>query len=365
MLVSKTLSLYIFNNYLKALLYILGAISICILFVNMFDILNKIRNVIVPFFTILNMSFLRIPFLLSELLPLGLMISSLCFFDSFAKKNEITIIFGSSVSIWKFLLPILFASFLVSIIGITILQPFASFCLEKQSNLERKYLSNKNRNMISVVDSGIYIFESLPDKNRILTARSAIKQKNMLQQLTILEFDKEYNFKSRIDASDAEFIDKTIKLGNIASRLFIDGEKENLAGVILESSLSFSVIMKKFESPENISFWNLESLSTNLANSGIQADKFINYYYKLLFRPIYGIAIILLASCFITLNTRGKSTIKVIGYGSMVGLAIHASREIGSAFLISQSFSAPFAQAIPILVIISISTIILIQKFEL
>ncbi|MDX1924166.1 MAG: LptF/LptG family permease [Rickettsiaceae bacterium] len=365
MFLNNTLFLYITNLYLRSLMFVLLGISLCVTCFNMFDVMNKARSFILPVYEIFILSILKLPLVLHELLPVSILISSLYFFQTISKRNEAVIIFTSGISVWRFLQPLVFVSILVGIFFVTIIQPISAFCLDIQTSLERKYFSPKKANMISVIDTGLYIFESFDSGNRIITARIIIRDKSTIKGVTILELDNDNNPINRIESDEARFLDSGIILGSKSFGVTMTGDKIDMANQILKTNLSFSTIIKKFESPENIPFWKLGRLATELNNSGIHADKFVNYYYKLFFRPIYCASIILLSCCFLNINPRGRSRIKLLGYGSILGFVTHSSKEVGSALLISKEFSPFFAQSMPIILIAMVSILVIIQLFEI
>ncbi|NDB85040.1 MAG: LptF/LptG family permease, partial [Alphaproteobacteria bacterium] len=230
--------------------------------------------------------------------------------------------------------------------------------------IERKYLKSQEGNMISVIDSGLYIFESLDHKNRIITAKIILKNEEKIKNVTILNIDDNNNFIDRIESLEAQFSEFGITLSQDAYVINAEGKKHSLDSLTLPTKLSFATIIKKFEFPENISFWRLGGLALELSRSGINADKFVSYYFKLLLRPLYCMALILFSFCFAYTNVRGVQQFKIIGYGVVTGLCLHGAKEVTSIVLMSEGIGAFFAQLIPIVIIALISLIAIVRLFE-
>jgi lipopolysaccharide export system permease protein len=337
-------------------------ICTCIFCVSFFDILNKIRSSIVPFIQILFMAFLKLPYLISELFPLIIFISLLFMLDRMSKSNELIILFSSGISIWKLITPVLSITFLLSIIFVTIWQPIASVMLNKQEFMISK-ADKGTQNSMLISGSGLYIHESLNAENRVYTAKNISPSNFTFNEITILILDKKNQLIKKIEADKASLEKNIFELsGSILVTNKFGREIETIQE--LKTKLDFKYILDKFSSPEKIPFWKLGSLSSHLENSGINADNFINYYYKLLFRPLYAIAVCFLACCFISLNNRTFSNVKLIGMGSIVGLLVHGFKEIFSAYLIANNFSSSVAQIMPLLIIASFSAMIIFHKFE-
>ncbi len=341
----------------------IALISICILFVNVFDTLNKFRSEIIPLRTIFSISIYNLPHIVSEIFPIIILISSLFLYDSLSKKNEIIIMLSGGVSIWKFMQPFILASLFLTIFAITILQPFSSVCIDQKNIIERKYNSKKNP-VLSIANGGIYISEFIDNENRIINAKYILAEEKILHGVNLIILDENFVFKKRISSESAfmdnghiSFIGKSTSIGN-------DGEEINLETGSIKTKLDFNNIIKKFESPESVSFWKLDDIAKNLEDSGIKATKFVNYYYKLLFRPVYVMSVVIIGLCFLKVNPRGRRGYKILGIGSIVGIVIHGVSEVSTATLISNSFSPAMAQFIPSFCLICIGMIYLIQKYE-
>ncbi len=364
MILSRIFLLYLSRNFLWSLFFTTLVIATCILFANFFDVLNRLRTTIVPFHLLITLALLKLPYLLNELLPLVTLIASLFFFEKLSRNHELVVMFSGGISVWKLIQPILLISVTVCILALMFLQPIASFCLAKQENLENIVMHHKSQNTVSISGSGLYIAENIDGQNRIYIAKTITPHIYSLHTVTILILDEENEFVRRLDGAEA--ILKNGEIEFLSGGLETDKkwQSSSFSYLKLPTNLDISWIVKKFTSPENISFWKLESLYTQLEKSGIKADKFISYYYKLLFRPIYSLAVIFIAACFIQLNPRGKKGISTLGVGGIIGLLIHGGKEIMTAFLLANNFSYSNAQIIPGIIIIIISIMIIINKFE-
>ncbi|MDX2050699.1 MAG: LptF/LptG family permease [Rickettsiaceae bacterium] len=364
MLLSRTIFTYLAINYLKILLGVVGLLSLCVVFINMLDIMSKFRSEIVPLTEIIYMALLKMPLFINELVPLSILLSSLYFFQVFSRRNELIILFTGGVSIFQILQPIIFITIMVNIVSITITQPISAICLQMYNKHNSNYNNRNGSSKISVADSGLYIFENLDNGNRIISARNILAHGNKIMGATILELDKRNNLISRIESDLIIFHEKKLILSPEAYRISSEGEKEQVGIHELETRLSFKTIIKRFESPENISFWKLSKLSYELSAAGINSEKFVTYYYKLLLRPLYGVTVIFIAASFFELNHRGKSYIKMLSKGAIIGFLIHGSKEIVVAVLASKGFSPFMAQFLPILIIGACAMLFLFREFK-
>jgi len=342
----------------------LVTVSTCIFFANIFDIMNRTKTSIIPFFSITNLALLKIPFLVNELLPIAILIACLSFFEKFSKRNELIIMFSDGISVWKFIQPLIVFSALIGLISLFLFQPLAAYCLSAEKFLENKIAKIKTINTVSLSDGGLYISEYIDNQHRIYSAKTIAPETFSMSNVTILFLNDDGHFINRIDAKLATLKNKKFDLPLGGSEIDVSGKSVSHTFMSFNTNLDFENILDRFSSPDNISFWKLGNLSHQLINSGINADKFVSYYYKLLFRPIYIVSVILVASCFINLNPRGRIGIRVLGLGAIVGLITHSFREILTAYLISNDSGYVIAQLVPSIIIIVVSITLIVHKFE-
>ena len=363
MILPRTLFSYLLKSYLRTLIFVLTSISSCLYIINIFDILNRLRKLIIPLKNLLLLSLMKIPHLLFELYPICIFISLIFFLDKFSKTREILISFVSGVSIWKFMQPFLFASFAISIFMITLFQPMAAYFKNSQMMME-KAIESGNANTYLYDQEGMFIFETLASENRIYTSRYVIPETNSFLHMSILILDKNNKFLKKIEAEKVHLDGNKLNLDGLIFAVNDAGEKIE-APKFLETNLNFKNIMERFSSPENISFWRLGQTSKYLSKFGFQSsEKFVNYYYQILFKPFYALSITIFAFCFITLSQRGSYGFRSLAFGSFFMLMIHGFKEISTKFLLAKDFSNVVSEILPIILIAICSYYYISIRFE-
>lgn len=363
MFIPKTLFIYNFKNYIVSLIITICLLMVCIFFANIFDILNRFKSDFLPVTIVMQLSLLKLPLILSETLPLALLISAIFYFENLSKNNEMLIMFSNNISIWQLLQPLIIVSFILSIVSILFLQPITAFSINKSDSIERRINKTNNFSGIILSDKGIVFSESYNNDKRVIIAKSININQKEFNNVTILTFNNDYNFTTRIETNSLKLSDGYffIKSGTITKDLkdYID-----LKEYYIKSNLVIENIVSNFTKPENIPFWQLGKTYSKLSSSGLNSGKHISYYYKLIFRPFYFAAIILVAAVFINVNTRNISNFKLVGVGIIIGLVIHSLSQIFSAFIISKQMSYSSSQLMPILLITALSSYAIVNKFE-
>lgn len=355
--------LYLNRNFTQSVIYIGVLILCCTFIISVFDILNNFKSIIIPFKTIILLAFLKLPFLIGEIFPLIIFISILFTFDKLARSNELVIFLTSGINIWRVIYPVILTSFILGFLFLIVMQPISANFLNKFEYLSRK-LKNNSQSSFLVAEDGLFIMETIGNENRVYTSKYVTPTESSFHNFTMIVLNKKNDFQRKIESGKAIFQKGRITLDDNILVTDKTGNEITLGDNIISTNLNFKKILEKFTSPEKISIWKLASISYQLKNSGINSDKFVNYYYKLLFRPFYIISIALVATCFINLNLRSNSNIRILAIGSIFGFLIHSFKEILTTFLISNGLSSPIAQFLPLLVLTTIAIGAIIQKFD-
>ncbi|NDB82280.1 MAG: LptF/LptG family permease, partial [Alphaproteobacteria bacterium] len=97
-ILSRTLFVYLSSIYIKNLTIVLAFLTCCISCFNIFDALGRLKAIIIPAHEVLSLSLLKIPTVLSEILPISLLIASLYTLQIILRRQEIVIMLTSGVS---------------------------------------------------------------------------------------------------------------------------------------------------------------------------------------------------------------------------------------------------------------------------
>ena len=247
---------------------------------NVFDILQKFKttNLSTQFFW--QLVLYKTPYLLSEIAPLISFISMLFFLRGLTRHNEMIIILCNGVPIWRVLMVPVVATLMFGIIIITMVGPIGAYGLNKYENLEAKLLK-KRQNGVLVAPTGILFFEEYEDNNRIIQARTIDLARSELKNITFLFITNHHHFLKRIDAEQAILNDGQFNLSNL--KVFTDNSTEELASLVLPTSLTINDFIDNFIPPERINIWNLYGAINRMFKSGLPILHYLIYYYKLLF----------------------------------------------------------------------------------
>jgi lipopolysaccharide export system permease protein len=353
----KILSIYLAKIFLRIMI-IISLVGIFLLLLSgIIDNFIKQDTNIVPAGVFFRLVVIKIPYLFQEILPFIVLISGLIFHERLIISNEYIAMQNFGLSRFKILSPILLTIFLIGILFSLILNPLAASLLAKHEKLESQYLGIRH-NVATLSNKGIIAKESLGDEIRIVTAEKLSKSDNSLTNVSIFiinfQHDDFGNNIKRLYAKKAYCFANKWEL-----RDGFDQQKlENFTNYDIHTRLTFKDLEESFSSPEIISFWRLPGFINRMHDSGLSTIKYLNYYFKLLLRPLMLVVLVIFASSFISLNSRTNYQSFLIVMGLVSGFMLYFFSFILTSFLTAQSVHSFFASLIPIIVIFAISCII-------
>ena len=227
-----------------------------------------------------------------------------------AKRQELVIIRSAGISAWEFLLPSVFAAFVIGLVVITSFNPVACAMLSRFESQEAKYFYNK-QNLLEISDEGLWIrqklseietFDSEEDENSkfnviIHSANVSGKESVKLEGAIAFGFTPDDLFYFRVDSKTAS-LEADHWLFKNARMTFSDGSTESFEEYKIPTNLKVVDIQKSFSDPQVVSFWELPNFIEKLNKSGFNDISHVMHYFKLLALPCYFAAMVLIGSLF-------------------------------------------------------------------
>ncbi|AAU04213.1 LptF/LptG family permease [Rickettsia typhi] len=358
----KTLSLYLTKLYSKCFFIILFLLIVLLIISNIFDLLQKFKNIYVPFSFFWRFILYKIPYLLTQVSSLISFTSMLFFLRNLTKSNELIAILSSGIHIWQVLIIPCIVTLILGIICTTLLNPISTIGLQKYAILEAK-LTKKALSGGLISESGLLFFESLNEHNQIIQTQFIDVAEQKLNNITILFIDNNNSFLKRIDALYGIIKNKKLYLNRV--KVSMKDETKSYNNLTIQTNLSINSLVNKFMRPEMVSIWALPKLINELLNSGLSAINYQIYYYKQLFKPIMMMATVILASCFISLKQRCNAQEKILILGLFSGFIAYSLSEILLKILTYNNLSLIAAILLPSLLIFFISNFIILHYKEI
>jgi len=300
MIRSFLINKYLAQQFIK-IVFIISIIFFCMGFImNIFEEINFFKDFEINIITPVLLSLLFIPSLLNDFFPFVILLSGIWFFLKIKKTDELTAMNVSGISNLSIIIIPSILSIILGIFFVIAINPITSVLVKKYETLKGNYEKDQDY-LATVTVNGIWIKEKGLKANYMVRA-SNLEKENLLE-VTIYEFDKNNNFKRRIEAESADISSLKWNLKNIK---IIDTDGIESTKSIKDPSYFSMYDIKKIKSLyanlDTISFWNLDKEIKLLEQRGYSAREMQVILHRSLAFPFFLLSMLLLSSVF-TLGT--------------------------------------------------------------
>lgn len=358
--VTMTLSRYLARTYFINVLIVLFALMGVIY---LFDTVELIRRAsktqVVPLNLILQMGLLKLPEVGQLLFPFAVLFSAMFTFWQLNRRSELIVLRSAGFSVWQFLAPVIGVAIAVGIIQVTVINPIGSLLAEKYERLESQYLESQDSE-IALFSEGLWLRQStdgrvLDNEDEvekgyvIVHARKVQPQNWSLKNVSVFYFGQNDSFLLRMDAPRASLEDGqwVFEQGIIHRQGTEPIKRESL---VLPTTLTVQDIEETFSSPQTISFWSLPGHIETLEQTGFDASRLRVYYHALLSRPLFFVAMVLLAAVVSMRPPRFGGALGLFVSGVMIGFIVFFMSSYLQALGSSQQIPPPLAAWSPSIV---------------
>ena len=336
----KKINFYLFTLASKYILINLIIITILVLFLNLLEISRILEkeNTTLGFFLLLSL--LKLPTIISEIIPFVVILSIAFLFKNLITNNELISIRNMGFSILDIFKPIAIAIFLFGLFILLFINPLAANFENNFNNLT----SIKYPNMYSIkfINEGMWIKNISDDNNKNYINISKINLDNMnAEEIKILNINNKFN--KIIIAEKGEIIDKIFKLQNV-SILNINNdkfEKVEFYNLILnfdKSNIIDSILNFKF-----IPFYKYKKHVNNLKKFNLHSSEVSLYYLSEILKPIFLVIIGFTVMGFSGKFKRNENFFKVLFISILIGFLIFLLKEIVTALTTTMEISFIFS----------------------
>lgn len=320
---SRVLTVYIARRFVATLVLIFVAVGMVLFLAEYVDVLRRYSNE-TEFTALLGvrLALMGVPFLFDMALPFAFLFAALISLLGLSRKLELVVARASGVSVWGFLRGPAIVAIVLGALATTVLNPLAVDLNEKSQNIRADISGRAAR-----ASKGHWFRQASADGSSIVYAASADLANLTLFGVTAFVFDSAGRFREKVTArsaalgegrwhlSDATFVSRT--------------EARNVAGPYeLPTSLTADEVKRSFVEPEAMSFWALPRFIATAARIGIDPDRFRVEFHALMSRPVFLLAMVMLAATVSLRFTRFGGAWRLLLTGAAIGFLLYAFGEI-------------------------------------
>jgi lipopolysaccharide export system permease protein len=234
-----------------------------------------------------------IPEIIKLILPVAMLLSSLFTTGKLSSFNELTAIKSSGISAYRFLLPFVITSLVISIFAIYFNGWIVPYTNQKKFYIDRVHM---HRKIEYVNKDNLY----LQDQKNTLLSIGFFDDRNLNATRVSLQYFSDtnlINMTSRYDANQMKWDTSSQKwtLRNVIYRAFTDKSESIVKYDTLSLNLNFKPqqILKEQQKPDEMNYYELGDFINSKRNSGYDASKWLVEYYSKISYPFASFIVVL------------------------------------------------------------------------
>ena len=200
---------YVNREIFKNFGVILAVVISIYVAVDFFEKIDDFMEAGLPFSRVLSFFLYNIPFVVAQILPVGLFLSILIVFCIMSKSNEIIALRSSGISIYYLLLPLLSIGVLFTILLFFLSEVVVPFTTGKANKIWRSEV--RKEKLYTTREKNVW----MKGNRKITHIKYYDAKHHSVHGISINFFDKDFNLIKRVDAKEAHFKEEEWVLNNV------------------------------------------------------------------------------------------------------------------------------------------------------
>ena len=365
MRLSRIISFYVARYFTVAFVFtLLGIVGVTLLFDSIELLRRMTGKADVGLAVVLEMAFLKMPQMLTTVLPFAVMLGAMIAFWRMTRTHELVVIRAVGVSAWQFLAPVLIVAFLFGLFNLTAINPLAATMYREYERLEDS-LKMGYDNPLTFSSGGLWMREAAAGGGQAVIHAIDVRQRDgilKMRRVSVLTLAPDGSLSSRYEAAEGTIRDKALSLNDVW--ILSAGEASRHVQTISQpTALSLSKIQEKFSSPASLSFWDLPGFIRFFESAGFSAHSHLLHWHSLLASPLLLCAMVLVAAVFsLNPNMRKGGLLFRIVTGVGVGFVFYFFTRLTYALGLSNTLPVFLAAWSPVAVALLISLTALLHQ---
>jgi lipopolysaccharide export system permease protein len=335
-----TLGRYISLRFIQTISAVFLMVFALIYLIDLVELIRRAGDgVQVSTFALAQLALLRAPAIAEQILPFAVLFGSLGGFLTLSRKLELVIARASGISVWQFGFPPVAVAFIIGTVAITAYNPLSVGWKQRAETIETRIFSRPNE----TATRSRFLRQISIDGSSIIRAAQSTADGSQLLKVTVFVFDKPGLLLERVEAESAVLQRGFWRLEK-ARIISVGIEPQEADAYLLATNLTRDEVRQALGSSETVSFWRLPATIRQLELAGLDSTRYRLRFQSLLAKPLFLIAMVILAASFSLRFFRFGGVAKLVLSGVAAGFVLYVATQIahdlGSAGVLSASVAA-------------------------
>jgi lipopolysaccharide export system permease protein len=345
-MIGLTLGRYLSSRFFRMILAVFATIFSLVYVIDFVELLRRTGNMKdVSTTSIAFLTLLRTPTVSEQVLPFCVLFGSMAVFLNLTRKLELLVARASGVSVWQFLAPPLLIAVLIGIASVVLFNPLSATMKQRADKIEAVLFNQEGQGS----NNALWFRQTSVDGEAIVRADQGKDGNNSLIGVTIYAYDAKGRFEQRINAARATLHPGYWQLTD-ADVTAPAQPLEHYGTYLLATNLAPGEVTESSMSAEAVPFWDLPALRDETESAGLDASGYRLQYQTLLARPLFLVAMTLIAAAFSLRFFRFGGIAKFVSGGVAAGFVLYVATKFVGDLGGSGVLSPPVAAWSPAIV---------------
>ncbi len=324
------LHLYFARRFATSFLLITTVLFTLVMLTGLLEESRRTFAQTVSFRDLLILTLLDAPQKINLILPLNMVLATVVLFLSMARSSEMVITRASGRSALGTLVSPLVVAFLIGLVVVGVFNPIVAATAKRYEQLSDQYRSGV-ASALSISEEGLWLRQGEADGQTVIRAWRSNNDGSVLYDVTFVAYAPEGGPIRRIEAQSAALGPDGWELRNAKSwplktGVNAEGNAETFQTLMIPSTLTLDRIRDSFGKAGAISIYNLPAFIQQLEQAGFSPRRHKVWLQSELARPLFLIAMVLVASAFTMRHTRSGGTGIAVLSAVLLGFGLYFIR---------------------------------------
>ncbi len=359
-MILKTYQIYVIKFYLSMLFQVSLVFFGLILILNIFEEMSYVKDLDVNLFYPLLLTTLNSPSVLYTIFPFIFLIATQFFFIRIDEKNELSLFKHSSLNNFDIIKIISLVSFFLGVLIVTCFYHFSAKLKHMHLDIKNKF-SEDNKYLAVVNENGLWIKDEIENITSIINANRI--DKNLLINVTISQFDKEFELIRNIITEEADVSSNEWKIKE-ALISEVGFEEKKMKNLIFKTNFNLEKINSLFSNLSSLSLFELYDLKKDYKSLGYSTLEVDAHNHKIFSYPLYLMVMSVFSSIIMLNIKRNKPKIFNLILGILLSVLIYYINYFSNLLGESEKLPLELSVYVPLTILILLSTIGLVRINE-
>lgn len=290
---------------------------------------------------------LAAPQSMNEILPLIVILATVTLFIGLARSSELVVTRAAGRSAIRALIAPVVVALLIGALAVAMLGPMTAATSKRYAQLSESYRTG-GASTLAVSEDGLWLRQGGAEGQTVIRAARSNADASVLYDVTFLAYAPGGGPARRIEAASAALVTggwtlRAAKVWPLDTGINPEAQATLHPIYELPSTLTLDRIRETLGSPSGVSIWDMPTFIDQLEQAGFSARRHHVWLQAELARPLFLVAMVLIAASFTMRHTRSGGTGTAVLAAVLVGFGLYFIRSF--AQILGENGQIPVALA--------------------